>query len=129
MSTTKKPKPQACAPTPRQCPYDKTCTCYRDLSEGCDGCATHAKFLADKERTRDRNSECWPAGYHLQENIRCCANCAFGGYIGGEVYDRFCICEVNGVTGDYSSIAKDPLGICDAFKWPQEVPREGRDGQ
>ena len=73
-----------------------------------------------------RTQGCWPAGYHTQPHVRCCANCVFGGYIGSELWERVCICEVNGecADGDYATIAKDPLGLCRAFKWPQEVANE-----
>lgn len=69
----------------------------------------------------------WPANYKVQKNIRCCANCAFGGYIGDPLDgEGFCVCEVNGEcsNSDYGAIAKNPLGDCDAFKWPQEVKSE-----
>lgn len=60
-----------------------------------------------------------PIGYKVQKGIPCCANCLFGGYLGciGK-NDRICICEINGECedSDYGKIAKEPLGICDAYK-------------
>ena len=60
-----------------------------------------------------------PVGYKVQTGIPCCANCKFGGYL-GELYfkARLCVCEILGIPddGNYQAIAKEPLGICDAWK-------------
>ena len=66
----------------------------------------------------------WPAGYKVQRHIECCATCGFGGYIGDPLSaESFCIREIMGECqdSDYASIAKDPLGKCDAFKWPHQI--------
>jgi len=60
-----------------------------------------------------------PRGYKVQKGVSCCANCLFGGYLGDEKDTlRMCICEIEGECedGDYSKIAVEPLGICDAYK-------------
>lgn len=62
-----------------------------------------------------------PRGYKIQKGINCCANCLFGGYIGGtDNKERLCICEIDGncdlKDNDYYAIAVEPLGICDAYK-------------
>ena len=60
-----------------------------------------------------------PVGYHIRNDIECCANCIFGGYLGDsdDPY-RMCICEIMGECpdSDYASIAVEPLGICKAYK-------------
>ena len=69
-----------------------------------------------------------PVGYRVQTELKCCANCGFGGFIGavddGSV--RLCVCEIHGEPSDgcYGDIAVEPTGICDAFKWSQEIRRE-----
>lgn len=60
-----------------------------------------------------------PRGYKDQTSIPCCANCTFGGYLGGvEQKERLCICELFGEPsdGNYYNICVEPLGICDAWK-------------
>ena len=79
-------------------------------------------LIKPEDKQKDNNS--WPAGYWVKKDVRCCANCGFGGFIGDPLAaDSFCICEVNGEcsNSDYASIAKHPLGFCDAFKWPHQI--------
>jgi len=59
-------------------------------------------------------------GYEVQTNIRCCANCKFGGYIGSvsSVSMRMCICERDGEVqnSQYFEVAVEPLGKCNQYK-------------
>jgi len=77
----------------------------------------HGSFLAGESDMSIQ--EDWPVGYRVQTGIACCATCKFGGYLDEkESKHRLCVCEVMGECGDsdYVTIAKEPLGICEAYK-------------